>query len=67
MSNLTDTKPVACGGIIMRRTNSHVINNSEVDFARSGDNHISPPKFNLAQTTIPDTDPRWGQTCLGDE
>ncbi len=67
MTNLTDSKPTACGGEVMRRTDSHIVNNSKIDLTRSGDNHISPPKFNLAQSTIPDSDPRWGQLCLGDE
>lgn len=65
--NLTDTKPVACGGEVMRRTDSHIINNSKINLTRSGDLHISPPKFNLALTTYPDSDPRWGVACTPEE
>lgn len=63
MTNLTDTKPKACNGDLMRRTDSHVISNSKVDVSKSGDNHISPPKRNLSINAVPDSDPRWGIRC----
>jgi hypothetical protein len=58
--NLSDNKPEACGGSIMRRTDSHVISNNKIAVTRSGDSHIKPPLFNLAETKYPDSDPRWG-------
>ena len=60
MSNLSDKKPLACGGTVMRRTDSHVCNNSIISTKRSGDSFQRPPIRNFALTTIPDTDPRWG-------
>lgn len=64
MTNITDSKPVACNGSVLRRTDSHVIGNSKVDVTTSGDRFQSPPIRNFALTTTPDSDPRWGQTCL---
>lgn len=61
MTNLTDSKPVACGGTIMRRTDSHVTSNNKIDVTVSGDQYLKPPLFNLAETKYPDSDPRWGK------
>lgn len=63
MSNLTDSKPVACGGAVLRRTNSHIVGNSKVAITRSGDRHLAPPIRNFALTTTPDNDPQWGEQC----
>lgn len=65
MTNLTDSKPVACGGAVLRRTDSHVRSNSKVDVIRSGDKHLAPPIRNFALTTTPDNDPQWGEHCEG--
>lgn len=61
MSNLTDKKPVACGGWVMRRTDSHIINNSKPVITKSGDEQLAPPIRNFALTTVQDSDPRWGK------
>ena len=60
MANLTDTKPKACGGEFMRRTDSHILSNSNINVTKSGDEHVAPPIRNFALTTVPDSDPRWG-------
>ena len=58
--NVSDKKPLACGGDVMRRTDCHVINNSKIESKRSGDSFQRPPIRNFALATVPDTDPRWG-------
>ena len=60
MSNLSDSKPRACGGWVLRRTDSHIIGKSEVKVSNSGDRMLAPPIRNFALTTTPDSDPRWG-------
>lgn len=60
MSNLSDEKPTACSGDIMRRTDSHVICNNKISVVRTGDQYIRAPMINTAQVTVPDSDPRWG-------
>ncbi len=65
--NVTDSKPVAVGGEVLRRTDSHILSNSKANLTKSGDQHISPPKFNRAQNTTPDSDPRWGSTGILEE
>ncbi len=60
MTNITDTKPIACGGEFLRRTDSHILGNSNIQVTNSGDKHLAPPIRNFALTTTPDSDPRWG-------
>ena len=62
MSNLSDAKPVACGGYVLRRTDSHIKGNNKISVTNSGDRHIAPPIRNFALTTTPDSDERWGKT-----
>lgn len=61
MNNTTDTKPVACGGSVMRRTDEHVLTKSIPQVKRSGDSHGKFPMFNTHENTYPDSDPRWGK------
>lgn len=65
MTNLTDSKPTACGGYVLRRTDSHIIGNSKVAVTNSGDEQLVPPIRNFDLTTTPDDDPNWGEHCAG--
>ena len=67
MSNLSDDKPVACGGWVLRRTDRHIIGKSKTVITNSGDKHLAPPIRNFALTTTPDSDPRWGATPCDEE
>lgn len=62
MTNITDTKPTACGGYVLRRTDSHIVGKSKIEVTNSGDRHLASPIRNFALTTTPDSDPRWGST-----
>lgn len=65
MTNITDIKPIACGGYVLRRTDSHIIGNSKVAVTHSGDKQLVPPIRNFALTTTPDSDDIWGSTpCI---
>lgn len=57
---MTDKKPTAVGGPIMRRTPQHILANSKSVSTRSGDAHAKFPMRNTALESFPDTDPRWG-------
>jgi hypothetical protein len=61
MTNLTDTKPVACGGPVLRRTDGHILDRSIYPVTASGDAYLAPPMRNFALTTTPDSDPAWGE------
>lgn len=62
MTRLSDTKPKACpGGIVMRRTESHVIEASIPDVSFSGDQLAEVNLRNTTLQTYPDNDPRWGK------
>lgn len=67
MTNITDTKPEACGGYVLRRTDSHIIGNSKTVVTRSGDEQSASPIRNFALTTTPDSDPIWGTTPCDEE
>ncbi len=64
---MTDDKPIACGGWVLRRTDSHIIGNSKITVTNSGDKLRAPPITNLALTTTPDSDERWGSTPCDEE
>lgn len=61
--NITDTKPRACGGVFLRRTDGHVLSRSTPQVTRSGDSHSRYPMFNLHENKTPDSDPLWGKSC----
>jgi hypothetical protein len=56
----TDHKPVAVGGPVMRRTDSHITDRNKPEISRSGDQHQKFAMFNTTQTKYSDDDPRWG-------
>jgi hypothetical protein len=61
--NITDTKPRACGGVFLRRTDENVLSRSTPQVTRSGDRHARFPLFNLQENQTQDSDPRWGKEC----
>lgn len=61
MARLSDEPLKAVSGPVMRRTDEHVLENSQMKVSRSGDSHVKGPQFNTNLRTCPDSDPRWGK------
>ena len=67
MKNPSDSKPVAVGGDIMRRTDESIRRNGGLRVTTSGDKPYVPRKFTAQFDSYPDSDPRWGKTPLDED
>jgi hypothetical protein len=64
---VSDKKPVAVSGDIMRRTDASIRQSDGLRVTHSGDKPYVPAKFTVQFDTYPDSDPRWGKTPLDDD
>lgn len=60
MTQLTDEKPKAHNGKVMRRTDEHIKKNSKPKVTESGDKPHKGYFRNTTEITYPDNDPQWG-------